>query len=64
MINSFQLQDKKPSQPYGYQDANRFLPQTGKVASKLPTKVMMKKDKIYAWCSCGYSGRQVYKCLN
>uniref|UniRef100_A0A915AK60 Iron-binding zinc finger CDGSH type domain-containing protein n=1 Tax=Parascaris univalens TaxID=6257 RepID=A0A915AK60_PARUN len=52
------LQDKKPEHPYGLQGTNHLLPGKGKVASKLPTKVLMKKDKIYAWCSCGYSGNQ------
>ncbi|EFO98648.1 hypothetical protein GCK72_010082 [Caenorhabditis remanei] len=52
------LQDKKPSEEYGLQGTNHELPGTGKVHSKLPTKVHMKKDKVYAWCSCGYSGSQ------
>lgn len=36
-----------------------MLPGTGKVSSTLPTRAVLKKDKIYAWCSCGYSGNQV-----
>ncbi|GMR44374.1 hypothetical protein PMAYCL1PPCAC_14569, partial [Pristionchus mayeri] len=52
------LQDKKPTEPYGLQGNNHELPGKGKVHSKLPTKVHMKKDKVYAWCSCGYSGNQ------
>lgn len=54
-----QLQDKKPSQPYGLQGTNHLIKVKGKVSGNLPTKVHMKKDKIYAWCSCGYSGNQV-----
>ncbi|CAJ0946569.1 unnamed protein product, partial [Mesorhabditis belari] len=53
-----QLQDKKPHDAYGLQGTNHQLPGTGKIHSKLPTKVLMKKDKVYAWCSCGYSGTQ------
>uniref|UniRef100_A0A158R4I6 CDGSH iron-sulfur domain-containing protein 3, mitochondrial n=1 Tax=Syphacia muris TaxID=451379 RepID=A0A158R4I6_9BILA len=52
------LQDKKPQQKYGLQGTNHLLPGKGKVAGKLPTRVLMKKDKIYPWCSCGYSGNQ------
>ncbi|GMT20113.1 hypothetical protein PFISCL1PPCAC_11410, partial [Pristionchus fissidentatus] len=52
------LQDKKPNETYGLQGNNHELPQKGKIHSKLPTKVQMKKDKVYAWCSCGYSGNQ------
>ncbi|CAI4230483.1 unnamed protein product [Auanema sp. JU1783] len=52
------LQDKKPSESYGLQGNNHLLPNKGKVHSKLPVKVHMKKDKVYAWCSCGYSGNQ------
>ncbi|VDN58017.1 unnamed protein product [Dracunculus medinensis] len=52
------LQDKKPSQPYGLQGTNHLIKVKGKVSGNLPTKVHMKKDKIYAWCSCGYSGNQ------
>ncbi|CAJ0574375.1 unnamed protein product, partial [Mesorhabditis spiculigera] len=53
-----QLQDKKPGENYGLQGTNHQLPGVGKIHSKLPTKVHMKKDKVYAWCSCGYSGTQ------
>ncbi|KHN79924.1 CDGSH iron-sulfur domain-containing protein 3, mitochondrial [Toxocara canis] len=52
------LQNKKPEHPYGLQGTNHLLPGKGKIASRLPTKVLMKKDKIYAWCSCGYSASQ------
>ncbi|KJH45403.1 zinc finger CDGSH type [Dictyocaulus viviparus] len=52
------LQDKKPNEPYGLQGTNHLLPGVGKIHSKLPIKVHMKKDKVYAWCSCGYSGNQ------
>ncbi|TKR93778.1 hypothetical protein L596_008175 [Steinernema carpocapsae] len=52
------IQDKKPEQLYGLQGKNHLLPGTGKIHSKLPTRVMLKKDKVYAWCSCGYSGSQ------
>uniref|UniRef100_A0AC34GQ76 Iron-binding zinc finger CDGSH type domain-containing protein n=1 Tax=Panagrolaimus sp. ES5 TaxID=591445 RepID=A0AC34GQ76_9BILA len=52
------LADKKPEQNYGLQGMNHLLPGKGKVHSKLPTRAFLKKDKIYAWCSCGYSGSQ------
>ncbi|KAK0425470.1 hypothetical protein QR680_009220 [Steinernema hermaphroditum] len=52
------LQEKKPEEPYGLQGTNHLLPGTGKMHSKLPTRVMLKKDNVYAWCSCGYSGSQ------
>jgi len=52
------LQDKKPLEPYGLQGNNHLQPRKGKVYGKLPTRVLMKKDKVYAWCSCGYSGSQ------
>uniref|UniRef100_A0A914UJL2 Iron-binding zinc finger CDGSH type domain-containing protein n=1 Tax=Plectus sambesii TaxID=2011161 RepID=A0A914UJL2_9BILA len=52
------LQDKKPEQPYGLQGNNHLQPGNGKIYSKLPTKILMKKDKVYSWCSCGYSNRQ------
>ncbi|KAK6739966.1 hypothetical protein RB195_008442 [Necator americanus] len=52
------LQNKKPSEPYGLQGVNHLLPGKGKIHSRLPVKVHMKKDKVYAWCSCGYSGNQ------
>ncbi|VDM76902.1 unnamed protein product, partial [Strongylus vulgaris] len=58
------LQDKKPGEPYGLQGTNHLLPGKGKIHSRLPVKltffvqVHMKKDKVYAWCSCGYSGNQ------
>ncbi|VDK50198.1 unnamed protein product [Cylicostephanus goldi] len=52
------LQDKKPHEPYGLQGSNHLLPGKGKIHSRLPVKVHMKKDKVYAWCSCGYSGNQ------
>lgn len=75
LLINIQLQDKKPNEEYGLQGTNHELPGTGKVHSKLPTKVFkyitrmlpseliflqvhMKKDKVYAWCSCGYSGSQ------
>ncbi|KAH7726793.1 Protein M88.7 [Aphelenchoides avenae] len=50
--------DKKPEQPYGLQGSNHLLPGKGKVFAKLPTRAILKKDKVYAWCSCGYSGMQ------
>uniref|UniRef100_A0AC34RI72 Iron-binding zinc finger CDGSH type domain-containing protein n=1 Tax=Panagrolaimus sp. JU765 TaxID=591449 RepID=A0AC34RI72_9BILA len=52
------LPDKKPEQSYGLQGTNHLLPAKGKVAAKLPTRVMLKKDKVYSWCSCGYSNNQ------
>ncbi|KAL7069760.1 hypothetical protein ACQ4LE_010891 [Meloidogyne hapla] len=52
------IPDKKPEQPYGLQGTNHLLPGFGKVHSKLPTKAFLKKDKVYTWCSCGYSGSQ------
>ncbi|MFH4982102.1 hypothetical protein AB6A40_008811 [Gnathostoma spinigerum] len=52
------LQDKAPSQQYGLQGTNHLLPSKGKISGKLPTMVLMKKDKVYPWCSCGYSGNQ------
>ncbi|RCN38903.1 zinc finger CDGSH type [Ancylostoma caninum] len=52
------LQDKKPNERYGLQGNNHLLPGKGKIHSRLPVKVHMKKDKVYAWCSCGYSGNQ------
>ncbi|VDK88850.1 unnamed protein product [Litomosoides sigmodontis] len=52
------LQDKKPLHKYGLQGTHHLLPYTGKVSSTLPTRAVLKKDKIYAWCSCGYSGTQ------
>jgi len=52
------LQDKMPLEPYGLQGNNHLHPAKGKIASKMPTRVFMKKDKVYAWCSCGYSGSQ------
>lgn len=55
----FQLQDKKPLHKYGLQGTHHLLPYTGKISSTLPTRTVLKKDKIYAWCSCGYSGTQV-----
>lgn len=58
-ISLLQLQDKKPSHNYGLQGTNHLLPGKGRVAGNLPTKVLMKKDKIYPWCACGYSGNQV-----
>lgn len=54
----FQLPDKKPEQKYGLQGTNHLLPEKGKVAGKLPTRVFLKKNKIYSWCSCGYSNNQ------
>lgn len=53
-----QVHDKKPEQPYGLQGTNHLLPGKGKVYGKLPTRAILKKDKVYAWCSCGYSGSQ------
>lgn len=44
---------------YGLQGTHHLLPGTGKVSSVLPTRAILKKDKVYAWCSCGYSGNQV-----
>uniref|UniRef100_A0A8R1TZ54 Iron-binding zinc finger CDGSH type domain-containing protein n=1 Tax=Onchocerca volvulus TaxID=6282 RepID=A0A8R1TZ54_ONCVO len=52
------LHDKKPLHKYGLQGTHHLLPDTGKVSSTLPTRAVLKKDKIYAWCSCGYSGTQ------
>nr|CAD2153812.1 unnamed protein product [Meloidogyne enterolobii]CAD2173621.1 unnamed protein product [Meloidogyne enterolobii] len=52
------IHDKKPEMPYGLQGTNHLLPGFGKVHSKLPTKALLKKDKVYTWCSCGYSGSQ------
>uniref|UniRef100_A0A914CR46 Uncharacterized protein n=1 Tax=Acrobeloides nanus TaxID=290746 RepID=A0A914CR46_9BILA len=52
------IPDKKPSQPYGLQGTNHMQQKKGKVYAKLPTRVMLKKDKVYTWCSCGYSGSQ------
>ncbi|VDN21352.1 unnamed protein product [Gongylonema pulchrum] len=52
------LQDKKPLHKYGLQGTHHLLPGTGKVSATLPTRAVLKKDKIYAWCSCGYSGNQ------
>ncbi|KAF7631029.1 hypothetical protein Mgra_00008736 [Meloidogyne graminicola] len=52
------IPDKKLEQPYGLQGTNHLLPGFGKVYSKLPTKAILKKDKVYTWCSCGYSGSQ------
>ncbi|VDN04344.1 unnamed protein product [Thelazia callipaeda] len=52
------LHDKKPLQKYGLQGTHHLLPGTGKVNSTLPIRTILKKDKIYAWCSCGYSGTQ------
>ena len=57
-INLLQLPDKKPEQPYGLQGTNHLLPGKGKVAGKLPTRVLLKKDKVYSWCTCGYSNNQ------
>ncbi|KAI6204009.1 Zinc finger CDGSH type [Aphelenchoides besseyi] len=48
----------QPNEPYGLQGNNHLQKQQGKIHSKLPTRVFMKKDKVYAWCSCGYSGNQ------
>ncbi|KAI6217675.1 hypothetical protein M3Y99_01754600 [Aphelenchoides fujianensis] len=52
------LRTKKESEPYGLQGNNHLQEKTGKVHSKLPTRVLMKKDKVYQWCTCGYSGNQ------
>ncbi|KAI6192795.1 hypothetical protein M3Y99_01920000 [Aphelenchoides fujianensis] len=52
------LRTKKESEPYGLQGNNHLQEKTGKVHSKLPTRVLMKKDKVYQWCTCGYSGSQ------
>ncbi|CAD5220857.1 unnamed protein product [Bursaphelenchus xylophilus] len=52
------IHDKRPNEPYGIQGNNHLQPQVGKVADKLPTRAFLKKDKVYAWCSCGYSGNQ------
>ncbi|CAD5215048.1 unnamed protein product [Bursaphelenchus okinawaensis] len=52
------IHDKKPNEPYGLQGNNHLQTQKGKVADKLPTRALLKKDKVYAWCSCGYSGNQ------
>ncbi|KAI6218943.1 hypothetical protein M3Y95_01141900 [Aphelenchoides besseyi] len=52
------LPTKEPNEPYGLQGNNHLQKQQGKIHSKLPTRVFMKKDKVYAWCSCGYSGNQ------
>uniref|UniRef100_A0A915DJL8 Iron-binding zinc finger CDGSH type domain-containing protein n=1 Tax=Ditylenchus dipsaci TaxID=166011 RepID=A0A915DJL8_9BILA len=52
------IPDKKPEQPYGRQGTNHLLPGFGKVNSKLPTRTILRKDKVYTWCSCGHSGSQ------
>ncbi|KAL3098037.1 hypothetical protein niasHT_027582 [Heterodera trifolii] len=58
LVKYHNIPDKKPSQPYGLQGTNHLLPGFGKIASKLPTKTILKKDKVYAWCNCGYSHSQ------
>ncbi|PAV85049.1 hypothetical protein WR25_04490 [Diploscapter pachys] len=52
------IPNKKPNEPYGLQGVNHLLPGKGKCHSRLPIKIHMKKDKVYQWCSCGYSGNQ------
>uniref|UniRef100_A0A0K0G2I1 CDGSH iron-sulfur domain-containing protein 3, mitochondrial n=1 Tax=Strongyloides venezuelensis TaxID=75913 RepID=A0A0K0G2I1_STRVS len=52
------IPEKDPEQPYGLQGNNHLIPKKGKVHSKLPIKTILKKDKVYTWCSCGYSGIQ------
>lgn len=52
------IPDKKPHQLYGLQGSNHLLPGFGKIHSKLPTRAILKKDKIYSWCTCGNSGSQ------
>uniref|UniRef100_A0AC35UEP7 CDGSH iron-sulfur domain-containing protein 3, mitochondrial n=4 Tax=Rhabditophanes sp. KR3021 TaxID=114890 RepID=A0AC35UEP7_9BILA len=52
------IAEKTAEQPYGLQGNNHLIESMGRVHSKLPTKVVLKKDKVYAWCSCGYSASQ------
>uniref|UniRef100_A0A0K0E9S5 CDGSH iron-sulfur domain-containing protein 3, mitochondrial n=1 Tax=Strongyloides stercoralis TaxID=6248 RepID=A0A0K0E9S5_STRER len=52
------IPEKSPEQPYGLQGNSYLDPNKGKIHSKLPIKVFLKKDKVYSWCNCGYSGSQ------
>lgn len=59
-----QVREKHPWEQYGIQDQRDKQRQKGKVAQKLPVKVSLKKDHVYAWCACGYSWKQVKKFAN
>uniref|UniRef100_A0A0N4ZSI5 CDGSH iron-sulfur domain-containing protein 3, mitochondrial n=1 Tax=Parastrongyloides trichosuri TaxID=131310 RepID=A0A0N4ZSI5_PARTI len=52
------IPEKTPEQPYGLQGNNHLIPAKGHIHSKLPIRTILKKDKVYTWCSCGYSGSQ------
>jgi len=43
---NIQVPDKKPTQQYGLQGTNHLLPGFGKVYANLPTKALLKKDKV------------------
>ncbi|KFD54027.1 hypothetical protein M513_05046 [Trichuris suis] len=59
-LKYYAIWDRKPDEPYGLQGTNHLLPTMGKIASRLPIKFEMHRDKKYSWCSCGYSHNQPF----